>query len=111
MGAWLALAAALISTALAQVAYKRHFQRPAGGAGPVGPWGPGVAVAVVLFLGATVFAYLALRALPLGTVYMSTALTQVLVSILSWWVLDERLTGDHQVAMAFIVLGIVVYAA
>lgn len=108
-GAWLALGAALVSTALAQVAYRWHC-RPRPGA-PRGPWGPGVAAAVALFLAATAFAYLALRALPLGTVYMSTALTQVLVAGLSWWVLGERLTRDHGVAMACIVLGIVAYAA
>jgi uncharacterized membrane protein len=44
-------------------------------------------------------------------VYMSTALTQVLVAGLSRWVLREPLTADHGVGLVLIVAGIVVYAA
>lgn len=102
IGPWLALGGALVTTALAQVAYKLHYGRPGGG------W---LAAAIAMFVAASVLAYLALRALPVGTVYMSTALTQLLVAALAWRVLREPFTREHGIAMAFIVLGIVVYAA
>jgi drug/metabolite transporter (DMT)-like permease len=102
MGAWLALGGALLATALAQVAFKLRFttERRA--------W---LAAAILLFLCATGGSYLALQGLSIGMVYMSTALTQVLVAGLSRWVLREPLTADHGVGLVLIVAGIVVYAA
>lgn len=101
--AWIALGGALLSTAFAQLAYKLHFVRAAGRV-----W---LVTAVVLFVGASGFAYLALTSLTIGMVYMSTALTHLLVVGLSRWVLKEPLSADHGVALALIVTGIVVYAA
>lgn len=98
--AWMALGAAVAGTAFGQVAYKLHFRRR----GPLA-----LPVAAVLFVGASACAYLALRTLPLGTVYMSTALTQLLVAALARPVLGERLTRDHAVALALIVSGVVLY--
>jgi drug/metabolite transporter (DMT)-like permease len=101
-GAWIALGGALLSTAFAQLAYKLHFVRSAGWL-----W---LGTALVLFVGASGFAYLALKSLTIGMVYMSTALTQLLVAGLSRWVLREPIGADHAVALGLIVTGIVVYA-
>lgn len=102
-----ALAGALLSTALAQVSYKAYFGR--GGDATRRPLL--LALAVGLFVSAALCSYLALRGLTLGVVYMSTALTHVMVAGLSWKLLGEKLTRDHGVGLALIAAGIVVYAS
>lgn len=99
--AWLFLVGALASTAFAQLGYKLYFR-----AGRQAY----LTAAVVLFVGASLFAYLALQKLTVGMVYMSTAVTQLLVAGLAWGVLGERLTRDHFIALALIVSGVVLYA-
>lgn len=99
--AWLSLGGALLSTAFAQVAYKRYF---------LNRHRPLLVGAIILFASAAMFAFLALKGLSIGKVYMSTAVTHVLVVGLSRWLLQEPLTRDHGIATAFIAAGVVLYA-
>lgn len=99
---YFALAGALFATAQAQLSYKLYFrarQRTH------------LAVALVCFTGASVGSYIALKSLSIGTVYMSTAITQLIVVGLAHRVLGEPLTRDHGIALVLIVSGIVLYAA
>lgn len=99
--AWGFLAAALLCTAFAQVSYKRYFTNH---------HKPLLGIAVILFVSAAGFAFLSLKGLSIGMVYMSTAITHVLVVGLSHWLLKEPLTRDHGIATAFIASGVVLYA-
>ena len=98
---WLALAGALCATALAQLFYKLYFRSHRK---------VHLVLSVGCFLSASLCAYGALKGLTIGMVYMSTALTQLLVIGLAHFVLGERLSRDHGIAMALIVSGIVIYA-
>ncbi len=99
-GYWLALAGALVVTALAQLFYKLYFRTHRKMI---------LLLSIGCFVCASLFAYVALKGLTIGMVYMSTALTQVLVIGLAHFVLGERLSRDHGVAMLLIVSGIVIY--
>jgi len=101
ISAWLALAGALLATAHGQLMYKLYFRSKRV---------YHLALSVGFFLAAPVCAYLALRTLNIGTVYMSTAITQVMVMALSHFVLGERLTMDHFIAIVLIVSGVTMYA-
>ncbi|MFQ5508346.1 MAG: hypothetical protein ACE5FN_03305 [Leptospirillia bacterium] len=98
---WAALAAAIVLTALAQVTYKLYFRAHRRAL---------VLLSVGLFLSASLMAYLALKGLSIGMVYMSTAITQILMAGLSRFILKETFSRDHAVAMTMIVTGIVIYA-
>jgi len=98
---WLALLMALIATAVAQLMYKLFYLK-----GNVRY----VIIAIVLFVTTPAFAYLALKGLGLGVVYMSTAITQVLVLLLAYFFLNEEVNRVHIVAMLFIISGVIVYA-
>ncbi|MBI5136223.1 MAG: EamA family transporter [Nitrospirae bacterium] len=100
-GGWPALAGALFATAQAQLSYKLYFRARRR---------VHLAVAIACFVGASVCAYLALKSLSIGMVYMSTALTQLMVVGLAHRVLGEPFTRDHGIAMVLIVVGILVYA-
>jgi len=98
---WLALIGALCATALAQLTYKLYFKDHSR---------PYLVVSITCFVAASLCAYLALKELNIGMVYMSTALTQLLVVGMAYRILGEPLTRDHGIGMAFIVSGIVLYA-
>lgn len=98
----LALAGALTATAFGQLTYKLYFRTGKAGC---------VAAAILFFLLVPVCSYVALRAIPIGIFYMSTAMTHLLVMALSRVVLKEKLTTDHAVAMVLIISGVVLYAA
>ncbi len=100
---WLVLAGALTATALAQVSYKAYFSRSRRLAL--------LATALGLFVVAQLGFLVALTDLEVGVVYMSMGLVQVMVLVLSYTVLRERITPDHIVAVALIVGGLVLYAA
>jgi drug/metabolite transporter (DMT)-like permease len=53
--------------------------------------------------------YIALHRLDIGTVYIGTGITQVLVLALSRVVLREKLTRDHIFAVVLIVSGLALY--
>ena len=100
-GAWLALSGALLATAFGQLMFKLFFR------GYRFIW---LAAAIAFFCIAPFCNYLALQTLGIGTVYMSTAITIVLVVLLSRMVLGERLSREHGVATLLIVCGVLVYA-
>ncbi len=54
--------------------------------------------------------FVALRGLPFGFVYMSTAVTQVLVLGMCWLFLGEKLQRATLPGIALILAGIIVYA-
>jgi drug/metabolite transporter (DMT)-like permease len=68
-----------------------------------------LAAALGTFLAVPVCNYLALFNLTLAFVYMSTALTHVLVLTMSHMFLKEHLTGKQYISMALIVAGIVTF--
>jgi len=96
--AW--LSASLLATALAQVAFKRYFlaRRRA--------W---LAAAIALFLVVPWTTYNALRGLPLSTVYVATALSQLLVVAISLAWLRERYSRRQQLGFALVLAGVVVF--
>ena len=100
-GAWFALGGALLATAIGQVMFKLFFRRHRY------IW---LATAIGFFAIAPVCNYLALQTLGIGMVYMSTALTIVLVVGLSRLILGERLSRDHGIATILIVCGVLIYA-
>ena len=100
---WLVLFGALTATALAQVSYKAYFSRSRRLAL--------LATALGLFVVAQLGFLVALTDLEVGVVYMSMGLVQVMVLVLSYTVLRERITPDHIVAVALIVGGLILYAA
>ena len=96
------VAVALASTAFAQLSYKLFFSR--------GHRTATLVTALSLFVVAQVAFFLALTRLDIGVVYMSTGLTHILVLALSRFVLDEKVTQDHLVAVLLIGGGLILYA-
>ena len=96
------VAVALTSTAFAQLSYKLYFLR--------GRRFRILATALSLFVLAQVGFFLALTKLDFGAVYMATGLIHILVIALSRFVLHERVTRDHLVAVALITGGLILYA-
>lgn len=98
---WLFLGSALVTTALGQVTYKLYFRERQRRV---------LAMAIAFFCCAPPSAYLALRSgMEVGFVYVSTAMTHVLVLALSWRLLGEQVKRDHVIAMTFIATGLVLY--
>lgn len=96
------LATALVCTALAQLTYKLYFTA-----------GRHLGVlfrALTLFGVAQIGFFAALTQLEVGLVYMSTGVVHIMVLALSRWVLHERVTKDHVIAVILIVGGLVFYA-
>ncbi len=100
---WLVLVGALVATALAQVSYKAFFSS--------GRRVALLATAMGLFVVAQGGFLFALTEIDVGVVYMSMGLVQVMVLVLSYAVLRERITRHHIVAVAAIIGGLVLYAA
>ncbi len=101
MIAYLALGAALTLAAFGQLNFKLYALRSSR---------LNLAIALGCFVIAQICFFLALMDLRVGVVYLSTALTQILVLFLSRHVLREALTRHHAVAMTMIVAGIILYA-
>lgn len=98
---WIALGTSFMTTAWGQVTYKMFSQTRR--------WLL-FALAVALFITAQISNYVALHNLPLGTVYIGTGLTHILVLLLSARVLKERITCDHFVAIVMIVSGLTLFS-
>jgi drug/metabolite transporter (DMT)-like permease len=98
--AWVALSGLILSTSFGQLLYKMYFSRKKLSI---------LMAAVFFFLFAPLCSYVALQELTIGTVYMSTAATQIVVLAASGIVLKERLHPHHFVAALFIVAGIVLF--
>ena len=94
------LAVSLVATAFAQVAFKRYF------AARDRRW---LAAAVVLFLVVPYSTYNALRGLPLSTVYVATAVSQLLVVGISLAWMRERYTRRQQAGFALVLAGVVLF--
>lgn len=91
---------ALLFTALGQMLFRMHFLRTGK---------KYLIAALVTFMAVPICNYLALLNLTLALVYMSTALTHVMVLMMSHFFLKERLTIKHYISMSLIVLGIATY--
>ncbi len=97
-----ALILALVCTAFGQLNYKLFFVR--------GKCWTNLILAVAFFCTIPICAYFALKQLAVGLVYMCTALTQLMILGLSHYVLKEKFTGNHAMALVLIISGIVLYA-
>ena len=97
---WVYLAIAIVATAAGQLFYKLYFTRKRL---------VNLVISMCSFCIAPPLSYLALKVLPLGLFYMSSALSIVLVVFASVIMLGERLSRNHLAAMSLIVAGIVIY--
>lgn len=95
-----ALVGAIGVTAAAQVAYKQYSIERGRNS---------LYATVVLFAAAPPLTYLAVKGFGVGTVYISTGVTYILVAAAGWRLFGEKPTRRRIVAMAFVLSGIVVY--
>lgn len=98
---WVYLAVAILATAAGQLFYKLYFVRRRF---------VNFAISMASFCIAPPLSYLALKVLPIGLFYMSSALSIVLVVIASVYMFGERLSRSQLAAMSLIVAGIFIYA-
>jgi multidrug transporter EmrE-like cation transporter len=96
----LTLVLALVLTAAGQVLFKHYYRTRK-------PWDR--YLAVTLFVAVPVINFVSLRGLPFGLVYMSTAGTQVLVLVMSYFFLGERIPPRALPAIGLILAGIAIY--
>ncbi|NOH04648.1 MAG: EamA family transporter [Chloroflexi bacterium] len=66
--------------------------------------------AVAFFIIAPFTSYIALKRIEVGMVFIGAAFSQILIMLMSHYILRERITRDHLIATAFILLGLVMYA-
>lgn len=69
-----------------------------------------ILMAICLFSITPVFTFTALRELSLSTVYVSTAITQVMVLFLAKQFLNEKISTNQIKGVALILFGIVIFA-
>jgi multidrug transporter EmrE-like cation transporter len=100
MSGWLWLGLALLATALGQLLYKDASLRRSR---------LRLMVAIAWFGVAPVAAYLALRSLPLATVYVSTAISQMIVVFGSMIAFGERYRPRQWLGLGLIVAGVIVF--
>jgi multidrug transporter EmrE-like cation transporter len=98
---WIALVAGLLFTAAGQVFFKHYYTSRRR---------LDLLAAVALFGLVPVVNFLALRGIAFGLVYMSTAVTQVLVLFMCWAFLGEKLRRQTLPGVVLILAGIIVYA-
>lgn len=96
------LAASLVSTAVAQVAFKAYFRRRDLAV---------LALAVAMFLLVPWTTYQALHGLTLATVYVATAASQLLVVVMSLLLLGERYTRRQAVGFCLVLAGVILFNA
>lgn len=96
----LALTVALITTAMAQLLYKSFFTDK----NYVKLFG-----CLALFAVIPTANYFALQNLGMHYVYTSTAVSQVLIVILAWYILGESISRKKITAVSLIVLGVVLF--
>jgi drug/metabolite transporter (DMT)-like permease len=98
---WTALTISYVVTACGQVIYKLfahtknkwHFI-----------W------SIAFFIIAPFTSYIALKKIAVGMVFIGAATSQVLIMIMSHYILKEKITKDHLISMALILLGLMAYA-
>lgn len=100
MWAWIALGTSFTTTACGQITYKLFSttRRTVF-----------LGTALGLFIMAQLANYIALHRLSIGTVYIGTGITHILILVLSRAVLKEKLTRDHLIAVLLIVSGLVLF--
>ncbi|MFZ5920177.1 MAG: hypothetical protein ACOYY3_03885 [Chloroflexota bacterium] len=94
---WLALSVSYVVTAIGQVTYKLFAITK--------KWWH-LFWSVAFFIIAPFTSYVALKKIPAGTVFIGAAVSQVLIMVMSHYTLKEKITRDHVISMAFILLGL-----
>lgn len=94
---WLALSISYIVTAIGQVTYKLFSLKK--------NWSY-LFWSIAFFVIAPFTSYVALKKIPVGTVFIGAATSQVLIIVMSYYILKEKITRDHLISMAFILLGL-----
>lgn len=97
-----ALAIGLLAASFGQVSFKLWATRGSR---------THLVLALGLFLVGQLGFFAALTQLEIGVVYMTTALSQILVLALARGLVSERLTRDHAIAVGLIAVGVVLYAS
>ncbi len=95
---WLAIG--IVCTAVAQTAFKLYFRSRR-------LWS--LCGAIALFLLVPIANYNALKGLPLATVYVATAASQLIVVLLSQVFMDERYSRRQYLGFGFVLAGIAIY--
>ncbi|RAP58433.1 SMR family transporter [Oleiagrimonas sp. MCCC 1A03011] len=100
MNAVLSLAIAICATTLGQICFKYYalYRRRIM-----------LLSAIALFGAIPLFTFFAVRGLGLGTVYISTGLSYVLVALFGKILLKEKVSAGHALALALIVTGCILY--
>ena len=98
--AWAWLAVALLATAIGQLVFKHASLRRSRS---------GTIAAAAIFCVAPVASFLALRQLSIATVYVSTALSQIIVVMMSLELFQERYSGRQWAGLALILAGVVIF--
>jgi drug/metabolite transporter (DMT)-like permease len=96
----LSLAASLLATAGGMVMFKHYYRSHDR---------LHFAYSILLFAAVPLTTFMALQGLTLGLVYMSTAATHILVLLMSFFFLGERIPSRVLPGVALILAGIVVY--
>jgi drug/metabolite transporter (DMT)-like permease len=98
---WLALSISYIVTAFGQVIYKlyAHSRNVSH-----------LIASVAFFVIAPFTSYIALQRLSAGTVFIGAATSQVLILIMSHYMLREKISRDHLISMGLILVGLGMYA-
>jgi drug/metabolite transporter (DMT)-like permease len=67
-------------------------------------------LAIAFFVIAPFTSYIALKKIEVGMVFIGAATSQVLIMIMSHYVLKEKITKDHIISTVLILLGLLAYA-
>ena len=98
---WIALSVSFLMTAIGQVVYKLFAETH-------NKWH--FIAAVSAFMVAPFTSFIALHGIDAGMVYIGAASSQVLILILSKYILLEEVSKDHVIAMGLILIGLITYA-
>jgi len=66
--------------------------------------------ALAFFIIAPFTSYIALKKIGVGMVFIGVAVSQVLIVIMSHYILKEKISKDHVISMIFILVGLFAYA-
>lgn len=100
MTALMAMGLAILTTAAGQLSFKYYAMKR------TRTW---LFVALALFCSIPLFTFVAVRGLGLGTVYVSTGLTYVLVALCGRFFFAERIGITHALALGLILCGCLLY--
>lgn len=100
MTSWLFLAATILTTVVAQLAFKKYY---------LSHRLVFVGAAITLFCLAVPCTYMAVRGLGIGRVYVGAALTYVITPLAAQRAFGEHLGRNHMFALGLILAGVIVY--